>query len=318
MILGKKGIGLGKRTVSPGATKRAAKVSRKDEETERESYRDRTRNAFEQRRAAGGLVNATQTMLSLDEKAGVKVSILSVRSLHPSHMYQSELTTESLPLQQFNILSLDPQDPASVPPELLTALADIEDSSSLDHGHYPNLGSSDEKERLRKQMQLDALQPLNVGQPGGTSDDDDDISGNDIATDNDKTKKNERLPLSLSEDEVADAETFLQLSVSIYESVVIVSHALINYPPPVNVPIFLVFKPTYYVARTQLPTGLRLATGYRASLTTFAPSTTIAFGVGRSMTARRISIATVREWKRRCTTESPCCLISRPCSGNQE
>ena len=70
---GKKGVGLGKRAPSPGLAERAAKAMKADEEAKHESFRDRTRTAFEERRIVGQLTNATKTLQSLDEKAGVEV-----------------------------------------------------------------------------------------------------------------------------------------------------------------------------------------------------------------------------------------------------
>lgn len=74
IIIGKKGVGLGKRPPSPGLSERILKAARTKEETGKESYRSRTRDEYEERRATGRLLSATRTLLSLDEKAGVKVS----------------------------------------------------------------------------------------------------------------------------------------------------------------------------------------------------------------------------------------------------
>lgn len=48
-----------------------------DEETSKESFRDRTRREFEQKRAENRLIPAQNTCVTLDEKAGKQV-----RSLH--------------------------------------------------------------------------------------------------------------------------------------------------------------------------------------------------------------------------------------------
>lgn len=72
---GKKGVGLGKRAPSPSLVERAAKVLKEEEQTKHESFRDRTRSAFEERKIMGQLSNATKTLQSLDEKSGVEVRI---------------------------------------------------------------------------------------------------------------------------------------------------------------------------------------------------------------------------------------------------
>lgn len=74
---GRKGIGLGKRAASPTDLERLAKAAKVDEETSKESFRDRTRREFEQKRAENRLVPAQNTCVTLDEKAGKQV-----RSLH--------------------------------------------------------------------------------------------------------------------------------------------------------------------------------------------------------------------------------------------
>lgn len=72
--VGKKGIGLGKRAASPSTLERAAKAAKTEEDTSQESFRDRTRREFEQRRAEGRLAPAQRTCSALDEKAGITVS----------------------------------------------------------------------------------------------------------------------------------------------------------------------------------------------------------------------------------------------------
>jgi hypothetical protein len=72
--LGKKGIGLGKRAPSPTELERQAKVARATEEANKESFRDRSRREFEQRRAETRLGPAQQTCATLDERAGKEVS----------------------------------------------------------------------------------------------------------------------------------------------------------------------------------------------------------------------------------------------------
>jgi hypothetical protein len=76
-ITGKKGIGLGKRAPSPTELERLAKAARVAEETEKESFRDRTRREFEHRRAEARLAPAQQTCASLDERADKEVRTLT-------------------------------------------------------------------------------------------------------------------------------------------------------------------------------------------------------------------------------------------------
>jgi len=71
--LGRKGIGLGKRAPSPTELERLAKVARATEETNKESFRDRTRREYEQRRAEARLGPAQRTCVTLDERAGMEV-----------------------------------------------------------------------------------------------------------------------------------------------------------------------------------------------------------------------------------------------------
>lgn len=70
---GRKGIGLGKRAASPTELERLAKTAKLEEETSKESFRDRARREFEQKRAEHRLFPAQNTCVTLDEKAGKKV-----------------------------------------------------------------------------------------------------------------------------------------------------------------------------------------------------------------------------------------------------
>jgi hypothetical protein len=72
-MIGRKGIGLGKRAPSPTELERLAKVARATEEADEESFRDRSRREFEQRRAEARLGPAQQTCATLDERAGKEV-----------------------------------------------------------------------------------------------------------------------------------------------------------------------------------------------------------------------------------------------------
>jgi hypothetical protein len=73
ITVGRKGIGLGKRAPSPTELERLAKVARATEETNKESFRDRTRREYEQRRAEARLGPAQRTCVTLDERAGMEV-----------------------------------------------------------------------------------------------------------------------------------------------------------------------------------------------------------------------------------------------------
>lgn len=122
---GKKGIGLGKRAPSPTALERLAKAARVAEETEKESFRDRTRREFEHRRAEARLAPAQQTCASLDERAG----------------------------KDFNVFWLNSTNPEFFPPGLMDALAETATPAWR--------GEISMEERLRGQMQADMLVPLN-------------------------------------------------------------------------------------------------------------------------------------------------------------
>ncbi|KAH8113375.1 hypothetical protein DFH11DRAFT_339576 [Phellopilus nigrolimitatus] len=172
---GKKGVGLGKRAPSPGVAERLAKVARLDEEMGKETYRSRTREEYVERQAIGRLVNATRTLLTLDEKAGI----------------------------QFNVLSLSPQDLTTIPSELLEALAD---DALVSQNVRVSGDQETENTRLKQQMQFDALQPVDELTAG-------DAPG-DLESEQTKPPppKDAPLPLSLSDEFVEEAKAFLQLS----------------------------------------------------------------------------------------------------------
>jgi hypothetical protein len=75
---GKKGIGLGKRARSPGAANRIAKMAKMAEDASHESFRDRARREYEERRAEGRIAAAKRTCLTLDEKAGITVRLIAL------------------------------------------------------------------------------------------------------------------------------------------------------------------------------------------------------------------------------------------------
>ncbi|KAI9574963.1 hypothetical protein HD554DRAFT_2011635 [Boletus coccyginus] len=145
---GKKGIGLGKRTRSPGASDRLAKMSKMAEDASKdsESFRDFARREYEERRAEGRLVPAQRTCTTLDETVGIT----------------------------FNVLWLNPNVADSIPKGLTDALLEY----TQDISPVPS-GRGNEATRLRDQIRADALQPI------GSEDDDDtlnDHKGMDKAT----------------------------------------------------------------------------------------------------------------------------------------
>ncbi|KIJ70278.1 hypothetical protein HYDPIDRAFT_164369 [Hydnomerulius pinastri MD-312] len=133
---GKKGIGLGKRARSPGASDRFAKMAKMAEVASHESFRDRSRREYEEKRAEARLAPARRTCLTLDEKAGITL----------------------------NVLCLDPNDADAIPQGLIDALSEYTQLVSP----VAVLGGSNEATRLRNQMHADALQPV------GSADEDDD------------------------------------------------------------------------------------------------------------------------------------------------
>lgn len=77
VVLGRQGVGKRKRAVSPTVAGKLAKVVQQadKEEQARGSYRERARQEYEERRAEGRLVTATQTCITFDEKADKAVGI---------------------------------------------------------------------------------------------------------------------------------------------------------------------------------------------------------------------------------------------------
>ncbi|KAI0003010.1 hypothetical protein BJV74DRAFT_730695, partial [Russula compacta] len=123
---GTKGIGLGKRAPSPTELERLAKVAKAAEEAGEESFRSRSRRGFEQKRAEARLGPAQRTCVTLDERAG----------------------------KEFNVLWLDPTNPDTFPANLVDAM--------IERGIPAWAGGAERptEERLREQMQADALGPL--------------------------------------------------------------------------------------------------------------------------------------------------------------
>ncbi|KAG8705925.1 hypothetical protein FRC08_001361 [Ceratobasidium sp. 394] len=154
MWAGRKGLGLGKRAMSPplgGPSKTAKRSAEEDaaEKSRNESFRRQARGDYEEKRDEGRLKAALRTRATLDEAHGV----------------------------QFNVLQLNPTDPSSIPPvlyDLLTRTSlDLEETSwGPKPGSRVLLGDSDFDEgagpgadraiaaRLKEQMKADSLRPL--------------------------------------------------------------------------------------------------------------------------------------------------------------
>lgn len=99
------------------------------------------------------------------------------------------------------MLSLNPHDPDSIPPELLERLS--ETAAGLSTGVTGDKAT--DSERLRRQMHLDALQPLEA-------DADDDVSA--LASQQEQALKN----APLSDETVEEAMRILRLTVSAHSS----------------------------------------------------------------------------------------------------
>ncbi|KAI0829450.1 hypothetical protein BC628DRAFT_1314988 [Trametes gibbosa] len=125
---GKKGIGLVKRAVSPSAPERRAKMAKMAEDRDHASFRDRARQEYEERRAAGRLAPAQRTCATLDEKSGI----------------------------EFNVLWLNPEHPETFPDGLLDALDDPALTAAIQRQRPDHSLEG----RLRARMQADALRPL--------------------------------------------------------------------------------------------------------------------------------------------------------------
>jgi len=128
------------------------------EATSHQTYRDRARQDYEERRADGRLVPAQRTCATLDEKSGKTVRFFL------SH--NNFVSVENLEIDffesvwQFNVLWLNPQNPDAFPEGLMAAITD------RSFGTLSNqIGHADEsaQSRLRRQMQADALRPVTSG-----------------------------------------------------------------------------------------------------------------------------------------------------------
>ncbi len=99
---------------------------------------------------------------------------------------------------QFNILSLDPHNPEAIPPGLLDALEEFV-VAGFQGGATTGGGKETDAQRLKRQMQLDALQPLAHNGP----DNDEELLN----------KKSAEASRDFSEDDILSAKEFLGLNV---------------------------------------------------------------------------------------------------------
>ncbi|KAF8608198.1 hypothetical protein BDV93DRAFT_434600 [Ceratobasidium sp. AG-I] len=139
MWAGKKGLGLGKRTMSPplsGSSKVTKRTAEEDaaERSRNELYRTQARGEYEEKRDEGRLRAALRTRATLDDANGI----------------------------QFNVLQLNPTDPSSVPLALYdlltrTSLDAFEDPALVSKPGYPDRAIA---ARLKEQMKADSLRPL--------------------------------------------------------------------------------------------------------------------------------------------------------------
>ncbi|KAF8665737.1 hypothetical protein AX16_000185 [Volvariella volvacea WC 439] len=165
---GRKGIGVGKRTRSPGTAERAAKLAKMAEAADNASksdFRERTKRDYEARQAESTLGPAQRTCATLDEGHGITYNVLWLNLSKP----------EAFPAGLLDALKLHPGTPASVPSNSTQSQAD----------------------KLRHNMQKDALQPLP----------DSDDEGPENAS--------ESFADSFSHDTLEEAREFLRLPVSL-------------------------------------------------------------------------------------------------------
>jgi hypothetical protein len=120
------------------------------ETNKHETFRDRSRREYEERRAEGRLLSARRTCLTLDEKDGKSVS-----RCHSVYVRCIIVSYASDP-RQFNVLWLNPQLPESFPEGLLDALSEHTSIAIIPSTRDPTSVEA----RLRLQMQRDALRPL--------------------------------------------------------------------------------------------------------------------------------------------------------------
>ncbi|KAF9452044.1 hypothetical protein P691DRAFT_805854 [Macrolepiota fuliginosa MF-IS2] len=174
---GKKGIGSAKRARSPGASERIAKMAKIEEEASHRSFRDRARQEYDERKAEGRLSPAQRTCSALDEKAG----------------------------KTLNVLWLNPAKPESFPSGLMEVLA-------LHHEQDILAAQSGEtiQERLRKQMQADALSTS----PEGGEEEIEDVEGSigtAVGNKNEDKKKLVELNQQYDPDFLEETVQFLRL-----------------------------------------------------------------------------------------------------------
>ncbi|KAF5393758.1 hypothetical protein D9757_000188 [Collybiopsis confluens] len=129
---GKEGIGSSrKRTISPSAAERVAKMAKMADDSAKEDFRDRSKREYEERRAEGRLGPVQRTCATLDEKAGIP----------------------------FNVLWLHPGNADTFPPGLVEILS-LRTTLDIQLNQEQQHQDDDARVRLRKQMQSDALGPI--------------------------------------------------------------------------------------------------------------------------------------------------------------
>lgn len=182
------------------------------DENEHRDFRDRARDEYAERRAEKQLGPAQSTCMTLDEKAGREVRVRLARTFVHSLLpvrFRLYYTSHFLPLSlclhtmhrithvivQFNVLWLNPSNPATFPEGLLDALEDdLIAIAPLKRGRPDDTF----EDRLRVRMRADALQPVS------NLEDDDEAPI--------ETKETAR-KTPYSEEDVAEAGQFLRLPV---------------------------------------------------------------------------------------------------------
>lgn len=160
------------------------------DDASKETFRDLARRDYEERRADARLTPAQRTCMTLDERAGITVS------LDPFHSLRNAVNDVGLcGPPQFNVLWLNPNEMDTIPKGLTDALLEYT------QGAFPvPSGGSNEATRLRDQMRADALQPV-------TSDDDENTFINNREMN--KAPRREDFPV----DTVEEAIYFFRLGV---------------------------------------------------------------------------------------------------------
>jgi hypothetical protein len=100
IVLGRKGIGLGKRSRSPSAAERLAKMAKMAEETDHRDFRERARDDYNNRRAEGRLSvypnRFTPPCFNFFFVCGNLVFFLFFFSSSPTHLCNSGRTNRKI------------------------------------------------------------------------------------------------------------------------------------------------------------------------------------------------------------------------------